>query len=466
MEAEKDYGNVACNLCNLAEINIMLNNTEQAIQYLDQASEFCELLNKSSDNKGQYVWRKTTVYNLYSMFYLEREDVDKALEYAIKADSMFDTSISIINRCNNYTLLAEIYLKKGDYELSLSYTDKAMEQADLLKNSSLYMQIYIVISDVYLAQKRYQEASEAAMRAWQIDSTDFDASRATAFNLVLSYACMGAHTQAEHYLNAYKTLSKEFSERSLHAAIADMTLKYETEKKEMRIADLEHQKNLYIAVSIIGILLAIAFMALLILRSRNIRKAQQLVIANSILDWEQKERKRFASDLHDGVSGMLAAVKMGLHDGCSLPEIRDNIDVCIETVRRLARGMTPVSLERFGLKAALEDYCSQFPIVHFHFFGVDLHIEKQKESVMYFSACELITNAIRHANATLINVQLVINEDRISLTVQDNGCGFDRNSCTNGNGLKNISERLSHLNGSVIDINSYSTEGTEITITV
>ena len=327
----------------------------------------------------------------------------------------------------------------------------------------LYVKTWIVFSDIYLAMGRYREAEIEALKAWQIDSTNIDEARATALNIVLANVYMRRQAKADYFMRKYTELNRQYSEKNLHTTVSDMAVKYETEKKERRIYDLKRQNMLYVFASLIGVFAAVIIWIILTQKVRNERKEKQYVAANAVLDWEKKERKRFASDLHDGINGMLSAMKLELSTGERLQKISNQLDDCIETIRRMARGMMPSALERYGMKAALEDYCRLFPNVDFHFFGENKRIDEKLELTVYYCAHELVNNSSRHSGAKIINVQLVQDDGSVSLTVQDDGCGFDEQSIAEGSGLKNIRNRIAAFNG-IIDIASAPGRGTEINI--
>lgn len=460
-EAMENYNGLATVLANLGELYRKLNNTEIAIQYLDKAAEAGEKLKSHSDG-FLYAWRIANIYNEYTTLYLEQGDLDKALEYALKSSDTLGGG-GVINKCTNKALLARIYLQSGDYDRALQYAGEAMEQADILKDKNLYVKSWVILSDIHLSTKHYPEAEAEALKAWQADSTNIDESRAIAQNIALANVYMGNTEKAAYYFKKYSELNEQYSEKSFHTSMSDMAVKYETEKKEMRISALEQQYILFISIGVIGIFLAIAIWVILRQKIKNEQKEKQLIVANTIFEWEKKERKRFASDLHDGINGMLSAMRLELNTVEHLHNIRDQLDNCIETIRRMAHGMMPGSLERYGLKAALEDYCRLFPHVYFHFFGKDRRIGERLELVVYYCAYELVNNSFRHSGATSINVQLIQDGDIVSLAVHDDGCGFDKESVVLGSGLKNIKDRVTAFKGK-IDITTFPGKGTETNI--
>jgi len=85
----------------------------------------------------------------------------------------------------------------------------------------------------------------------------------------------------------------------------------------------------------------------------------------------------------------------------------------------------PDAIVRYGLKVALEDFCHAIPGTRFQFLGENPRLDNRLEVLIYRCAYELINNAVKHAHATAISVQLMVDDGIVSLTVQDNGIGFD-----------------------------------------
>src|SRR5690606_6364047 len=132
----------------------------------------------------------------------------------------------------------------------------------------------------------------------------------------------------------------------------------------------------------------------------------------------------------------------------------------ISELRRVAHHMMPESLLRYGLKASLTDFCAAIPIAEVHYFGDEVRLSEKVEIMIYRCIHELVNNALKHAQANHINVQLVQEEDRLSFTVQDDGVGFDQSQTTEGMGLQNVRQRVTAFQG---EIHIYSSgQGTEI----
>lgn len=449
-------------MANLAEIHYFIGNPKQALYCAEQARERTE---SASYITPQYMY-------IIGAVHLDAGELDEAQSamqqtYEV-AYSMTDGGEDNSGGLFWYTAygkegLARVALARKDYAGALGYAAEALDYAQRHGDPTVTAKMLAALSDIHIAQGDHEEGEKYARQALEAYPDYPKLNPGVLFNIASARLLAGAREEALGYFRLYSAGMKENTDRQFHETMAGMEVVHETEKKETRIAALEQQKILYVTIGIAGFLLAATICILLFQKIGNERKERQLAAANAILEWEKKERKRFASDLHDGINGMLSAMKLELGTVEPLQSIRNQIDGCIETIRRMSRGMMPSSLERYGLKAALEDYCRLFPNVDFYFFGEDRRIGERLELTVYYCAYELINNAFRHSGAENIHVQLVQDGGSVSLTVQDDGCGFDEHSAVEGSGLKNIRDRVASFNGK-IDIAASVGEGTEINI--
>jgi signal transduction histidine kinase len=206
----------------------------------------------------------------------------------------------------------------------------------------------------------------------------------------------------------------------------------------------------------------------------RLEQEKQLVATQAMLDGEVRERTRLSRDLHDGMGGMLSAIKFQLADmkkhisprsasSQTCDRAMDLLDESMREMRRIAHHLMPESLSRLGLKTALAEFCKSVPHARFTWFGSEERIDAKLELIVYRIAYELVNNALKHSGAGHIMVQIVRDPDRISLTVQDDGCGFDPGNVTEGMGLSNIRTHVASYNG-LMDIGSVAGEGTEVNV--
>jgi two-component system NarL family sensor kinase len=190
---------------------------------------------------------------------------------------------------------------------------------------------------------------------------------------------------------------------------------------------------------------------------------------------------RLAKDLHDGLGGMLSGVKFSLmnmksnliinHENVvTFERSLDMLDTSIQELRRVAHNMMPEALTKFGLDEALKDYCdninkAQIVQVKYQSFGMDSRMDSSIEIIVYRIVQELFANIFKHAKATEVLVQLLREENRLSVTVEDNGKGFDVKSLdmNKGAGWANIRSRVEYLKGK-LDLHSEEGKGTSVNI--
>ncbi|MBP6730485.1 MAG: hypothetical protein KA149_00410 [Chitinophagales bacterium] len=209
---------------------------------------------------------------------------------------------------------------------------------------------------------------------------------------------------------------------------------------------------------------------------------KKLVVA--LLDNQQlleEERTRFARDLHDGLGGLLSSVKFSLNNlkdnislsnalGKQFDQGLNKLDTGIAELRKIAHNMMPENLQQFGLNTALKDFCITIQQgtgcnIHYECFGMEHYsFNSQTDIAIYRIAQELVNNALKHAAAEQIIVQLQNSKTSITLTVEDNGKGFDKSIIKNGkgSGWKSIESRVNLLKGSCLVTSS--SIGTTITI--
>jgi signal transduction histidine kinase len=146
------------------------------------------------------------------------------------------------------------------------------------------------------------------------------------------------------------------------------------------------------------------------------------------------------------------------------------LDESISEMRRVAHNMMPEALMKLGLQQALQDYCdglsaSQSFKINAEFYGLEKRMESSVEIVVYRIVQELLNNVVKHSEATIILAQVMRHDNNLSITVEDNGKGFNKDETTamQGAGLKNIQSRVDYLKGQ-IDIKSTVGKGTSVHI--
>jgi len=328
------------------------------------------------------------------------------------------------------------------------------------------------------------------------------------YGLALTYANLKDMHQAYYWMQRYSALNDSINQSNTLKNMAALDARFQTAEKEKRILALQSEKDraalqnqeqkwtnrilLIICLFLLALAVASWFYYRKLARQKEInlqhqlrefKQQQQLQITQAMLDGEQKERKRVAQDLHDGLGGMLAAVKLNLSGieeaeatantaiaaDKELSGVIEQLDNSITELRRIARNMMPDSLLKFGLEKALKDltasYRTQKLELSLQTMGIQKDMPLSNQAHIFRIIQELIANAARHGNASQIFTQCSQNDGLFLITVEDNGIGFDPAILQQQKGLgySNIKNRVAFLKGK-IEIHSAAGEGTVINI--
>jgi two-component system, NarL family, sensor kinase len=436
--------------------NIFLKRFAEASHYLDSAKMLAEEM-KENRFLGRVYYMKAELFDAQNIGNKAIENYIIAIEYFKKTNNQFQIA-------GLYQELGECYLKYNKLTESEKYLSKAL-----------------LIAEKYQLQ---------------------DIRRVTYRNLSSLSEKKGNYTQSLTYLKKYLVWNDSIQIESNQKQIKSLEAKYQNERKLKMIAQLEKdkinqqiltsRKTTFVYILIAGIvsLLIVGLLIYLNLKSKQrihhqkitqLQNEKLILASESILKGQENERSRMAQDLHDGLGGMLSSIKLTLssmkgniiltEDNARLfTKAFEQLDSSIGEMRRVAHNMMPEALVKLGLQQALQDYCdsineSKQLRVDSQFFGLEKRVESTTEIIIYRIVQELVNNTIKHAHATSLLVQVMKRGEELSITVEDNGTGFDPAEAIpkNSAGLSNIRSRVDYLKGQ-IDIQSKPGTGTSVHI--
>ncbi len=220
-------------------------------------------------------------------------------------------------------------------------------------------------------------------------------------------------------------------------------------------------------------------------RVEDSRRLTEKMFLNAIIQAEEKERKRFAKELHDGLGPLLSTVKMSVsslaqlkHDSASDGIVKNTemiINEAIKSLKEISDNLSPHVLDNFGLLRALRNFTNKINATRAIYINLESNLgnerfETNTEVVLYRVVCELINNTIKHAKAKKVDISLMKEEKSLTIVYKDNGRGFNKAKLVerNGNqgmGLSNIFSRINSLKGE-ISIESEPGKGTKVNIKV
>ena len=212
------------------------------------------------------------------------------------------------------------------------------------------------------------------------------------------------------------------------------------------------------------------------------REAQIRQLASSILEVEERERRRISREMHDGAGQLLVYLRLqldliertmpepplALHEG--LDEARDLIGRTVVEIRRLISDLSPAVLEQLGLGAAVRQLVRRFRDLHGAQIRLDLprltSLPQQTEVIVYRLVQECCSNVARHSSASHVNISFSSADGILRLIVEDDGVGFEVAKALTrpgSSGLAGMRERVALIGGR-FQVESRPGYGTKVTI--
>jgi two-component system, NarL family, sensor kinase len=433
----------------------------------------------------------------------KREDYSIALKYWIKSAALYKSINENKSLFHMYVGIGLAYGKLLKRTEALHYLYIALDYFKETNDLSLVADVYYALGITFNRLKDYQESIECYNKTIELYKQLNMTNGIQYLYESIAYSCRlsGDYKNAYDYYMKYMILRDSIYNSEKSQQVFELETRYQTEKKEKEILALAVEKKkrgLYIFILLSAfIILSLGSLFLIrYLTSRRIiaeqsnrikeqeieqlKRHQQLIATQSVLAGEEIERQRLARDLHDGLGGLLSGLKFNLNDIKGDNVLSDEsvkqfdrtlglLDNSIRELRRVAHNLMPEALIKLGLKDALGDFCSGFDNadaqIRYRCYGEHKRIDQGLEIVVYRIVQELVNNALKHSGASEVIVQILQDEKRLSLTVQDNGKGFDLSNLdiNKSIGLSSIKSRVSAHNGS-IDINTEPGKGTEIQV--
>lgn len=419
---------------------------------------------------------------------VNRKELDSALLYFNDANTILTEYNAIYNLAVVNNNIGRIYVQLNDYEKATQYYNQGLIYRQQMNDDYGIGLSYLNLGKVSKLKKLYP------------NSIDFYKKAATIFSEIKSYIDLKqvygemsvVYEDMKDYHNAmvFHQLYTQYSD-SVYTSenakqMAEMQTKYDVEKKDLELAKNKAElkakeeqafiKNIII-ISVIGLIILLCIVAFLFYHKKQVEQQAKLdaEIANqkeirtkSILEAEEKERRRIAQDLHDGVGQLLSAAKLNLSNLESKIKVETEdqkvamqnaltlVDDSVKEVRAVSHNMMPNTLIKLGLGSAVREFITKLgnaPTlkVDLEIVGLDTRLNDQVETVLYRVIQEIVNNIIKHAKASQISMQLIRHETELNVMIEDNGIGFDTNKLDtfDGIGLKGIQTRIEFLNGSV-----------------
>ncbi len=432
------YGNIGSVLLQLGKYEESIRQSEQAIAGYQELG-YLRYVPYSLGNIG--------------IAYDSLGDWNKAREYytqAYEQHTSFDNRYEIAYNAKN---LAFLLWKQGLYQTAVPYATTAITQASEIGAREMLRDAYDAYARISFSQGEYKKA----------------------------------YLLKENYVEIQKELQEENKTKN----IFELQTQYETEKKEQQIRAQQlmiaeekaiNERNMAISI---GVFLVLVFLVVLVwIQKSRLRKKQQLELQqkdiefkqlqlSAVIDSQEKERRRFASDLHDGFGQLISILKLNVESVRKQDDrekrhsiYEKSVDILNEMygeLKSICFNLMPQSLVKFGLEPSLKEFANKINAtekmsVDVIVFDLAERLSELQEISLYRIVQEWVNNILKYSDATQVTIQITKDQREITLTVEDNGIGFELSKLTEGkgNGWKNIRSRANLIKG---DLEIDSTPG-------
>ncbi len=421
-----------------------------------------------------------TGYNLLGSTYTKLKKPNQAIPYLTASYKIKKESGDTLGMANTLINLGENSYDLNNYTNAYKYFNEAEVLYKAIKNKEGLSKVYTNLGVMAAKQKKFSAAKDYELKAVTLAKQIKD-------NYVLNevYANLSkTYKEVDQLDSALIAKDKAMAAKdsmidlTVQQQIAEMQTKYETIKKEKQIEEQKFsiEKRNYIIAATAAFILLAGFVAWAFFNRFRLKKKnelqqklneQQQKATIDILTAEEKERKRIASDLHDGVGQLMTAAWLNLQ-AIDVQHITTNketsqlltktihlVDESCKEVRAVSHNMMPNALLKKGLVNAVREFINQINTkstkINLQTEDLNKALPTHVETVLYRVIQESVNNVIKHAAATSLDISINQDDTGIDLMIEDNGKGFVLEEAVqkDGIGLQNIKSRIDFLKGTV-----------------
>lgn len=408
---------------NLGLVNQTLRNFPESIKHYTETLQNAKRLGFPTATAVSYI-------NLASSLH-ENNESAKALKFA-------DSAIMLFTRFEEYEFLGKSYLLRGMIQTKLGNLNAAL----------------IAVDSVYSIHKRNPSPSNYA----------------TSFSVLSDiYEKEGNYKKALEYTQKFHILSDSLSEISNSDKLAELQVVYGKERVEAENENLKSKNSLLqkenelkktrfrliLIICVFGAVFAVGFVYV---RSVRIRRKEQVLFTQKLIENIDEERGRISKDLHDDIGQSLSVIKSKINmfnTGRihSVDGLENELGEVINQTRKISHHLHPSSLEKIGLTRSLAALLERTQgstniVCSLDLFPEIENFPLETKTQIFRIVQECINNTIKHANATALKVSVLQQDNGYELIYQDNGTGIKEQLDVNdGIGMMTIRERGNKLHG-------------------
>ena len=436
-----------------------------------------------------------SIYNNYGVLKEMQQEYDSSLFFykkGLQLKEKINDSLGIPYSLNN---IAGIYVIRKKFAEAKVLFDRAIEIRIRLKDQIGITENYTYYGDLYAVQKQHEAAilwyQKALKKALQFHYVDLIRNN---YKMISeNYEAINNQKEALYHFKKFTQYKDSLLNKDTNSKIAELEVQYETNEKEKLLLQKEvesqQQKNIIIAIAILSFLIAlIGFFTYRQQKLKHMQQKQEFKLKSAISQIEkqnelQEQRLNISRDLHDNIGAQLTFIISSVDNIKYAFEIQnEKLDSKLQNISNFAKStivelrdtiwaMNSAEISLEDLRARILNFIEKAKTakedVDFQFTVDESLLDLQLNSVfgmnVYRVIQEAINNAIKYANPKEIIVNVSMIENKVVITIKDDGLGFDVDNISKGNGLLNMEKRIESIGG-VYFLQSALTKGTTISI--
>jgi two-component system NarL family sensor kinase len=464
-ETIKDSVNVATTYLNMSDVYKQIKMYEDSKLYNSKALAIAHAVKDT-----QNIW---TAYVNHIRPYGKKITYNTSLIYAKKVKALYDqwSHKSDYFGSTTYFYYGFALLHNNLLDSVQFYLDKSSAQCK--NNTLLKFDLIATYADLDKALKRPIRNITAIEDAYQFAIKENDQKYQETFAEVLGEIAYqkGDYKKAYEYnLRKYALRDSSWNTQT-RADLVSLDKKYQTVKKEKTIAEQNSklQTSKFQITALLLSLIALSLLTIAFFAYRKRKEAQAEIIlqqkfTDELIQNTEDERKRIATDLHDGVNHELLTLKNYAGSGRVIQS--EEIDKVIQEVRQVSRDLYPAMFDQIGLAASIEALCERmteaglFTTCEINY---TMKLTKRNELQLYRIIQEALNNTLKHAKAQAARVTIATVGNELQVEIKDNGIGFNAEEKMNSAssfGIQSLIQRARAMGGkSSIESNE---EGTKL----
>lgn len=455
--------------------SIKKKNITNAIKYMRKG---LLLLEESKDLKAI-----NPVYDNYGTLLLNVKKIDSALYYQYKSLLIKKQLKDSVGLGYSYVNIGNSYAEKNDLNTAKIYLDSSVVIRNKIGDNYGSTVNKVQIADLFLLQKKYDE-SILNYKSALIDSKKYnykDIEQYCYENLYLCYKNQNDSKNAIFFLEKYQAIKDSSNSIITNTNIEKLQIQFETEKKEKQLAiaksenllkEAKIKKRTTFLYSALGLALLLGLIGYLVYKQQRLKNSQiikendliQALIRIENQNNLQEQRLAISEDLHDNIGSQLTFIISSLDNLKYFEFSKDKLYSKFDAIESFTRAtitdlrdtiwaMNKEEITFEDLKTRITNFIETAKIslrgIQFDFnydqVSNPVELDAIKGIDVYRIIQESVNNAIKHAEATKISVNFIIQNNQVIINIIDNGNGIDLQKITDGNGMISMKKRANEI---------------------